>query len=675
MIIILGNNVHVRLERKRWIGKNFIRKIVNNNIMMRKTIVLIFILLITIPLSYLGMLYVSAISARYSISSVSFPQTTNLVEALLSRQLDIKVYLRIEGHGPLSVPIKSFHAQIYFEDVYVGNIKTTEPFSIPASGASTVPLTFHLDLSSISLSDIQRIIEAISSHNGEVKIGFDGYVEPIILFFPITVPIRYNVYSLTISDAPKIISMDWDSTSVAAGESVTFRITVKNVFRGASINGIFNVIVREDVAWGPDVDAKVYQFPVQLSPGESKTFSDSFITYKKASTKGFFLKTLWGDKILAEQENNYPPRLSIIEGTLSLVNAYWTVGGRTVTTCEVGEEVTAHIIVKANNAAVDGTIKVKIRKDLSLLPDRDVKIETFVVSLNKGESREYVLKFIPDEATGGSLRGYFIEIEGDLSWTMLNAYPPRLTVTSGGTPLVTRVWWTTSAGTVTQVKKGEMVQAHILIKASGGDVQGKVTIHVKKDFAYLPDEILKTQSYTISLYENQQTELIISFTASESTTSIFRGYFIQVDFDAWGFSWTMESSYPPRLRVYEEAQSEGTPSLQNVWWTVNNKIVTEVQQGQTVKAHILIKAVGGAVKGTITVRIRKDLAWLPDEDYVVRSFQLDLSEGQVTELIVTFSATQKSGLTFRGYFVQVDFDSWGTKWTMDSSYPPRLRVN
>jgi len=584
---------------------------------MRKKIVLIFLLLITIPASYLGMLYVSATSASYSISSVSFPQTTNLVEALLSRQLDIKLYLRIEGHGPLSVPIKSFHAQIYLEDVYVGNIKTTEPFRIPASGASTVPLTFHLDLSSISLSDIQRIVEAVSSHNGEVKIGFDGYVEPIILFFPITVPIRYNTFSLTISDAPAITSMEWDSTSVAAGESVTFRITVKNVFRGSSINGILNVIVREDV-------------------GESKTFSDSFITYKKASTKGFFLKTLWGDKILAEQENNYPPRLSIIEGTLSLVNAYWTVGGRAVTTCEVGDEVTAHIIVKANNAAVDGTIKVKIRKDLSLLPDRDVKIETFVVSLNKGESREYVLKFIPDEATGGSLRGYFIEIEGDLSWTMPNAYPPRLTVTSGGTPLVTRVWWTTSAGTVTQVKKGEMVQAHILIKASGGDVQGKVTIHVKKDFAYLPDEILKTQSYTISLYENQQTELIISFTASESTTSTFRGYFIQVDFDAWGFSWTMESSYPPRLRVYEEAQSEGTPSLQNVWWTVNAKIVTEALQGQTVKAHMLIKAVGGAVKGTVTVRIRKDLALLPDEDYIVQSFQLDLSEDQVTELIVTF---------------------------------------
>jgi len=521
--------------------------------MMRKAVVLIFISLVALPLSYLGMLYVSATSASYSISSVSFPQTTDL-EVLLSRQLDIKLYLRIEGHGPLSVPIKSFHAQIYLEDVYVGNIQTSEPFSIPVSGASTVPLTFHLDLSSVSLSDIQRVIEAVSSHNGEVNIKFDGFVEPIILFFPITVPIKYNAYLLTISDAPKITSMDWDSTSGAVGESVTFHITVKNVFRGSSINGTLNVIVREDVASGPDVDVRVYQFPVELSPGESKTFSDSFIVYRKASTRGFFLKALWGTRVLAEQEDRYPPRLSIAKETLSLVNAYWTVGGKTVTSCEVGEEVTAHIIIKANKATVNGAIKVKILKDSPLLPDREVKVKTFIVSLNKDESRDFTLKFIPDEATGENLRGYFIEIEGDLSWIM-------------------------------------------------------------------------------------------------------------------------PSTYPPRLRVNEASQAKGIPVIQSIWWTVNDQVVTEAKQGQTVKAHVQIKAAGGAVRGTVTIRIRKDLALLPDEDYVVQSFQLNLSKDQIIELTVTFSAEQKSGAAFKGYFIQVDFDSWGTKWTMTSSYPPRLKVD
>lgn len=92
------------------------------------------------------------------------------------------------------------------------------------------------------------------------------------------------------------------------------------------------------------------------------------------------------------------------------------------------------------------------------------------------------------------------------------------------------------------------------------------------------------------------------------------------------------------------------------------------------KAHILVKAVGGSLKGTLTIRIRKDLALLPDEDYKVESFNIDISEGQAMELTVTFLAAEKSSLSFRGYFIQVDFNSWGTSWTMESSYPPRLKV-
>jgi len=642
---------------------------------MRKAVFVFILLIIAMPLAYLGMLYVSATSARYSISSVGLSEIPDPLEVLLSRQLDLELYLDIEGHGLLSVPVRSLNGQIYLEDTYVGNVRSSEPFRIPASGTTTAHLTFHLDLSSISLTDIQYIANSISSHNGEVKIGFDGQIDPVILFFPITIPITYQVYTLTVSDAPKVSSLYWDSTSVAVGESAVFHITVEDVFRGSSVDGMLDLIVREDVASGFDVNARVYHFPVQLSPGESQTFSGSFVTYKESFTRGFFLKAQWGTSVLAEQENKYPPRLSVVEGTLSLVNVYWTVSGSTATRCKLGDEVVAHVIVKASNAAVDDTIIVKIRKDLSLLPDEDVKVVSVAVSLNKDESREYTLAFTPSEASGGSLRGYFVEIEGDLFWTMPNTYPPRLTVSAGGTPSVTGVWWTTSAGTVTEVMKGETVQAHVRIKALGGDLQGPVTIHVRKDLPYLPDEDYKTQSYTISLDENQQTELTISFVASESTSSSFRGYFIQVDFTTWGASWTMENTYPPRLRVNEEAPTKGTPSLQNVWWTVNDQIVIEAQQGQTVKAHVQIRAVGGSVQGTVTVRIRKDIALLPDEDYKVQSFYLELFTEQVIDLTVTFSAAEKSGLSFRGYFVQVDFDSWGTTWTMDSSYPPRLRIN
>jgi len=641
---------------------------------MVKKIALALVLFIAVFSVYLGMLYVSATSARYSISRIGLSGIPDPLEALFSRQLDLELYLDVEGHGPLSVPVRSLSGQIYFEDKYVGNVRATEPFRIPASGTTTVRLTFHLDLSGISLTDIQYIANSISSHNGEVKIGFDGQIEPVILFFPITVPVSYQFYALTSSNAPKVSDLSWHPTSVIPGEPVEFRVTVENVFRGSPVDGVLDVIVREDVAMGFDVDAAVFHFSVHLSPGESKTFSGSFEPYKRKSTRGFFLKAQWGSSVLAEQESKYPPRLSIIEGTLSLVEAYWTVGGLRVSSCKVGDEVVAHIVFKANNAPVEGTVKIKIRKDLVLRPDEDVKVASFTISLKKDELKECTLSFAPSESSGVSLRGYFVEIEGDYSWTMPDTYPPRLTVSAGGTPLVVNTWWSTSAGIVTEVRKGETVQAHILVKASGGALRGTVTVRIRKDLPYWPDEDYKVQVYSLSLNENEQTELTITFIASEPTSSSFRGYFIQVDFDAWGTSWTMESSYPPRLKVVEEASGEGTPSLQNAWWTVDNQVVTEAKQGQTVKAHILIKAVGGRVKGTVTIRIRKDLALLPDEDYKVESFYIDLSEGQSVELAVAFLAAEKSGLSFRGYFMQVDFNSWGTSWTMESSYPPRLKV-
>ncbi|MEM1989243.1 MAG: LEA type 2 family protein [Candidatus Bathyarchaeia archaeon] len=641
---------------------------------MRKGLLALFFLLVALLSCYVGALYFSAISAKVIISSISLPEAVNLLNALVSRRLTIDIYLDVEGHGVLSVPVKSLSGQIYLEEVYIGSVKSADPFTIPASGTRTVRLTYLLDLSSISLHDIQHITQSISEHNGEVNVRFEGYIEPIIIFFPITIPIQYNFYMLTSSNAPKVTQMYWQSTSCLAGEDATFTITVSNVFRGTMVEGVLHVVVREDVKFGSDVDAETYPYTVRLYPGESKTFTGTFKVYKREVTRGFFLKALWGGTVLAEQPNSYPPRLSVTSGSLSLVRAYWTVNSEVVTSCKVGDNVVAHIVVRAENGPVHDKIRVKIRKDIALWPDEDFKVVDFEVLLKKDEVKEYEVAFQPDVASGGNLRGYFIEIEGCISWTMDDAYPPRLIVQSGGTLSIVSVWWTTSRGTVTEAQVGETVQAHIKVKALGGAAQGTVTIRVRKDLPYLPDEDYALQSYTISLGENEEKELTITFMASESTSSTFRGYFIQVDLVTWGTSWTMESSYPPRLAVRETQIPSGMPSLQSAWWTVNGQAVTKVRQGQTVTAHVKITAVGGRAQGTITLRIRKDLALLPDEDYKVQSFSIDLPEGQSIELTVTFVALEKSSLTFRGYFMQVDFTSWGTSWTMESSYPPRLEV-
>ena len=629
--------------------------------------IVLFVVLIAAFLIYVGLIYSSATSAKFTISNVGLHDISDPIGALLSRQIDIDLYINVEGHGFLSVPVKSFQGQVYLEDTYVGNIKSTEPFSIPPSGTTTVHLTFHLDLTTVSLTDVQNIADTVSSHNGEVKIGFDGYAEPIIVVFPITVPIKHDIFALTYSDAPQVTSMYWDNTSADVTTPTGFHVTLKNVFRGSPVNGIFNLVVREDIALGFDVDARLYQFSVQLPSGESRTFADTFVPYKNRSTRGFFLKAEWGTKTLTEQESAYPPRLNVIEGALNLADVYWKVNGVATTACIVGDQVEAHIIVSASGAPIEDTITIKIRKDIVSSLDTDFKVTEFNVLMDTGQSSEYVVTFEPNEPSSGNLRGYFVEIEGYLSWTMPSDYPPRLHVAGGSLGLV-NVYWTRNGTTVSSCTVGDEIVGHVTVIANGGPVEGTVTVRIRKDIAGGLDTDFKILAFNVSLTTSQSAEYLVTFVPDSPTGGSLRGYFIEIE---GSLSWTMPSSYPPRLTV---TQTEGNPSITNVWWTINSQIVTVAQQGQTVTAHVLIKAEGGTLNGNATVHVRKDLALLPDQDYVVQSFFLSLSKDDTVEFTVTFTASDKSGLTFRGYFVQVDLQPWNSIWTMASSYPPRLGV-
>jgi len=110
--------------------------------------------------------------------------------------------------------------------------------------------------------------------------------------------------------------------------------------------------------------------------------------------------------------------------------AFWLVDDQRVSTARLGEKVEAHVVIKATEE-YSGPIMVRIRKDIALWPDSDYHISTIPVSLKGGEEKEIEITFTPDEASGGSLRGYFIEIEfrvARTTWVMENSYPPRLKV-------------------------------------------------------------------------------------------------------------------------------------------------------------------------------------------------------------------------------------------------------
>jgi hypothetical protein len=248
--------------------------------------------------------------------------------------------------------------------------------------------------------------------------------------------------------------------------------------------------------------------------------------------------------------SDYPPRLHVAGGSLGLVNVYWTVGGTPVSSCTVGDEVVGHVAVIADGGPVEGTVTVSIRKDIALGLDTDFKVLAFNVSLTTSQSAEYLVTLVPDSPSGGSLRGYFVEIEGSLSWTMPSSYPPRLTVTqTEGNPSITNVWWTINNQIVTVAQQSQTVTAHVVIKAEGGTVNGNVTVHVRKDLALSPDQDFVVQSFSLSLLKDATVEFSVTFTAQDKSGLTFRGYFVQVDLQPWNNTWTMGSSYPPRLNV------------------------------------------------------------------------------------------------------------------------------
>lgn len=121
------------------------------------------------------------------------------------------------------------------------------------------------------------------------------------------------------------------------------------------------------------------------------------------------------------------------------------------------------------------------------------------------------------------------------------------------------------------------------------------------------------------------------------------------------------------------ARQRSTPVVRQVFWQVNGQNVTTTFVDQEVEVHVVIRAVEEYV-GSVTVKVRKDVAVWFDSDYTVRTFPVNLGGDQVIELKLTFTPDQASGGRLRGYFVELDFLTKNTNWGMEDSYPPRLKV-
>jgi len=135
------------------------------------------------------------------------------------------------------------------------------------------------------------------------------------------------------------------------------------------------------------------------------------------------------------------PMIQAQSGSLKVIDAYWTVNGKQVTSARVGDEVVAHVKVKAQDGNAQGTLTIKVRQDATAWLDEDYATHEFSIVLTSGTEKEYSIKFVPFDASGEDLKhvlgepelkGYYIlaEFKDNEIYKMESDYPPRLTVSA-----------------------------------------------------------------------------------------------------------------------------------------------------------------------------------------------------------------------------------------------------
>ena len=253
--------------------------------------------------------------------------------------------------------------------------------------------------------------------------------------------------------------------------------------------------------------------------------------------------------------------------------------------------------------------------------------------------------------------------------------PPVVSeTTTPGRLVVERYGWFVGNSQVSSVGPGQTVRAAILVRAVGR-VEGTVTLEVRRDLRLMPDTTLTRRDFYVDLGDGESWTLYLDFT-TEGGKSL-RGYFMRVYLDGVPV-WEMGDGYPPRLAVTVEAgglqtRTRGTGSLvvERYAWLMGNQAVYAASSGSQVTAAIVVSARGGDVEGTVTLEVRKDLRFRPDETAAIRNFRVRLGEGESRTLMVSFLVDR--GITLRGYYMKVYFNG-RLVWEMDDGYPPRLRV-
>ncbi len=247
-----------------------------------------------------------------------------------------------------------------------------------------------------------------------------------------------------------------------------------------------------------------------------------------------------------------------------------------------------------------------------------------------------------------------------------------------GTVIVAKYGWFIDSVFASSARPGSMVKAGVLIRARG-NVEGTVTLEIRRDLKYLPDSVAARKNFYVSLSNGEERALYLEFTADRSSS--LRGYYMKVYFNGSPV-WEMENSYPPRLPVESPAIQKaptltvtggggGTLTVERYGWLEGGRQVYRAPSGSLITAAVMVRASSGDVEGTVTLEVREDLRFRPDKAAAVRKLWVHLREGESSFLSLSFVVG--NGITLRGYYMKVYFNGV-LIWEMNEGYPPRLKA-
>lgn len=294
----------------------------------------------------------------------------------------------------------------------------------------------------------------------------------------------------------------------------------------------------------------------------------------------------------------------------------WYVDGTRVSTALKDKQVIARVTLSGGNL---GQYTIRLRRDIQSASDETVSEVSFTYD---GVAATKELPFNPPYATNeASTDGYHLDLlkDNNVIWTLQDAYPPRLRVTSPIVTYVLRVTVSPSTGGVVNLSpSGGTYASGTLVTLTANPVSGF-------QFASWSGDISGT-SPTFTVTMNSNKNIIANFTAGQLSVSF-------------------------------------------VGWYVGGTKVNTATKGSSIVARI---TVSGGSPGQYKMRVRRDIVWADDQTVNELTFT---HEGALSTKDLAFVATYATGESSTdGYHIDLVKDGY-VVWTLSDAYPPRLRVN